>query len=64
MKMNNALVYRRRRFVVFVVIPAFALCLLVSYATRDLCYVGSEHGNSIGYGSCMAMIDRVIEQGK
>ena len=62
--MNNAAVYRRRRFVAFVVIPAVALGLLISYATRDLCYVGSEHGNALGYGSCSEMIDRVIGEGK
>ena len=62
--MNNAAVYRRRRFVAFVVIPAVALGLLISYATRDLCYVGSEHGNALGYGSCSEMIDRVIGGGK
>ena len=62
--MNNATVYRRRRFVAFVVIPAVVLGLLISYATRDLCYVGAEHGNAIGYGSCSTMIDRVIEEGK
>jgi hypothetical protein len=62
--MNNAPVYRRRRFVAFVVIPAVALGLLISYATRDLCYVGSEHGNALGYGSCSEMIDRVIGEGK
>jgi hypothetical protein len=62
--MNNALVYRRRRFVAFVVIPAIILGLLIAYATRDLCYVGSEHGNAFGYGSCNEMIDRVIGEGK
>lgn len=58
--MNNAPVYRKRRFVAFVVIPAIILGLLIGYATRDLCYVGPEHGNAIGYGSCSAMIDRVV----
>jgi hypothetical protein len=58
--MNNAAVYRRRRFVAFVVIPAVVLGLLISYATRDLCYVGAEHGNALGYGSCSAMIDRMV----
>jgi hypothetical protein len=62
--MNNAPIYRRRRFVAFVVIPAVALGLLISYATRDLCYVGPEHGNALGYGSCSKMIDRVIGEGK
>ena len=62
--MNNAPVYRRRRFVAFVVIPAVVLGLLISYATRDLCYVGAEHGNAMGYGSCSEMIDRVIGEGK
>jgi hypothetical protein len=58
--MNNAAVYRRRRFVAFVVIPAVVLGLLISYATRDLCYVGAEHGNALGYGSCSAMIERMV----
>jgi hypothetical protein len=62
--MNNAPVYRRRRFVAFVVIPAIVLGLLIGYATRDLCYVGTKHGNALGYGSCSAMIDRVIGEGK
>jgi hypothetical protein len=62
--MNNAPVYRRRRFVAFVVIPAVVLGLLISYATRDVCWVGPEHGNAFGYGSCNAMIDRVIGEGK
>ena len=62
--MNNAPVYRRRRFVAFVVIPAIILGLLIGYATRDLCYVGTEHGNAFGYGSCNEMIDRVIGEGK
>jgi hypothetical protein len=62
--MNNAPVYRRRRFVAFVVIPAIILGLLIGYATRDVCYVGSEHGNAFGYGSCNEMIDRVIGEGK
>jgi hypothetical protein len=62
--MNNAPVYRRRRFVAFVLTPALVLGLLISYATRDLCYVGSEHGKTLGYGSCSEMIDRVIGEGK
>jgi hypothetical protein len=46
---------RRRRF-------AFVLALLalvaLTYATRDLCWTGS------GYGSCSAMIDEVISNGR
>jgi hypothetical protein len=64
MKVNNAPVYRRRRFVVLVLIPAILLGLFISYATRDLCYVGPEYGNALGYGSCNEMIDRVIGEGK
>jgi hypothetical protein len=64
MKIHNAPVYRRRRFVVFVLIPAVVLGLLFGYATRDVCYVGPEYGNAIGYGSCNAMIDRMIGEGK
>lgn len=64
MKINNAPIYRRRRLVVFVIIPAIVLGLLITYATRDLCYVGPEYGNTLGYGSCNEMIDRVIGEGK
>ena len=33
---------------------------MFTYATRDVCYVGPEHGNLIGYGSCNDMMDRVV----
>ena len=45
-------------------IPGIVIGLLFTYVTRDLCYVGSEHGNALGYGSCMEQIDRVIEEGR
>jgi hypothetical protein len=32
---------------------------LITYATRDVCYVGPS-GNVLGYGSCSKMIDEVI----
>jgi len=53
----------RRGWIVLVVIPAIVATLFVTWATRDVCYVG-ENGNFLGYGSCNDMIDRVIEGGK
>lgn len=60
MKINNAPIYRRRRLIVFVVIPATILTMFLTYATRDVCWVGNMPGNTLGYGSCSAMIDQVI----
>jgi hypothetical protein len=54
----------RRGRIVLVIIPAILLGLLFGYVTRDICYVGTEHGNALGYGSCSQWIDRVIEEGK
>jgi hypothetical protein len=53
----------RRGWIVLVVIPAIVATLFLTWATRDVCYVG-ESGNFLGYGSCNDMIDRVIEGGK
>jgi hypothetical protein len=39
---------------------AGVLLCLFTYATSDVCYVGSEYGNWLGYGSCSAMVDRVV----
>jgi hypothetical protein len=44
--------------------PVILILSLFTYATRDVCYVGTQYGNFLGYGSCMDMIDRVIEGGK
>lgn len=54
----------RRGWVVLVIIPIVLVVSLFTYATRDICYVGTEYGNTLGYGSCTAMIDRVINGGK
>ena len=54
----------RRGWIVLVVIPAIVATLVLTWATRDTCYVGTEYGNLLGYGSCNDMIDRVIEGGK
>jgi len=54
----------RRGWIVLVVIPAIVATLVFTWATRDVCYVGTEYGNLLGYGSCNDMIDRVIEGGK
>ena len=54
----------RRGWVVLVIIPIVLVVSLLTYATRDSCYVGTEYGNFLGYGSCTSMIDRVITGGK
>jgi hypothetical protein len=54
----------RRGWIVLIVIPAIVATLVLTWATRDTCYVGTEYGNLLGYGSCNDMIDRVIEGGK
>jgi hypothetical protein len=54
----------RRGWVVLVIIPIILFVSLFTYATRDICYVGTEYGNILGYGSCNAMLDRVINGGK
>jgi hypothetical protein len=54
----------RRGWVVLVIIPIILCVSLFTYATRDICYVGTEYGNALGYGSCNAMLDRVINGGK
>lgn len=54
----------RRGWVVLVIIPIILAVSLFTYATRDICYVGTEYGNVLGYGSCTQMIDRVIGEGK
>ncbi len=45
-------------------IPAVVIGLLFAHVTRDVCWVGTEYGNALGYGSCMEQIDRVIEEGR
>jgi len=54
----------RRGWIVLVLIPAMVIGLLFAYVTRDVCWVGAEHGNALGYGSCMEQIDRVIKEGR
>lgn len=53
----------RRGWIVLVVIPAIVATLFLTWATRDVCYVG-ESGNLLGYGSCTQMIDNAINGGK
>lgn len=57
MKLTN------RGWIVLVVIPAIVATLFLTWATRDVCYVG-EGGNFLGYGSCTQMIDDAINGGK
>ena len=55
-------VLTRRGWIVLVIIPILLATLLVGYVTRDLCWVGTEQGNFLGYGSCTKMIDRVLAE--
>ena len=41
---------------------AILIVSLLTYATRDICYVGNMEGNFIGYGSCTKMIDEAIDK--
>jgi hypothetical protein len=52
----------RRGWIVLVVIPTLLLGLLFAYATRDLCYVGTDksYANALGYGSCKTMLDDLL----
>ena len=54
----------RKGWIFLVIIPALLLGLLISYTTRDVCYVGQDkpYANSFGYGSCQKMIDDVLNQ--
>jgi len=54
----------KRGWIVLVIIPSLLLALLISYATRDVCYVGlnKPYANMFGYGSCQKMIDDVLNQ--
>lgn len=52
----------RRGWIVLVIIPSLLLLLLMSYITRDVCYVGDKpYANALGYGSCQKMIDEVTK---
>ena len=53
----------RRGWIVLVIIPAITLFILMSYITRDVCYVGTDkpYANFLGYGSCQKMIDEVTK---
>ena len=55
MKMDRKFVLRRRAVAIVI---GLLLASLFTYATRDLCWTGS------GYGSCSAMIDEVISNGR
>ena len=55
MRMDRKFVQRRRAVAIVI---GLLLASLFTYATRDLCWTGS------GYGSCSAMIDEVISDGR
>jgi hypothetical protein len=51
-----------RGWIVLVIVPIILIVSLFTYATRDTCYVGTEYGNVLGYGSCIDMIDREVNK--
>jgi hypothetical protein len=53
MRMEQKYIVRRR---VAAVILLLAVIGAITYATRDVCYVGQPDGNWLGYGSCHKMI--------
>jgi hypothetical protein len=59
MNMERKYVIRRR--IVAGIIGGLILSLF-TYATRDLCYVGGNGGNALGYGSCSKMIENVVNK--
>ena len=59
MRMEQKYIKRRRTSAVMI---AALLLSLFTYATRDVCYVG-ESGNALGYGSCLGMIEKVVQNG-
>lgn len=60
---NTLRLTARGRVVMFVTYGSLVLLLAIAfgYLTRDICYVG-EAGNFLGYGSCQAMIDGVVNK--
>ena len=51
----------RRGWIVLVIIPAILLTIMMSWLTRDVCYVGDKpYANFLGYGSCQKLIDEVV----
>lgn len=61
MKMDKKYVIRRRVVAALIIILVSSL---FTYVTRDTCYVGTDndYGNFLGYGSCMKMIDEVVNR--
>jgi len=56
----------RRGWIVLVIIPALLVMSLFTYATRDVCWVGTdkEYANFLGYGSCQKMLDDYLKNNK
>lgn len=59
MKMERKYVVRRR---VVLAVVILLLTTLFTVATKDVCYVGPENGNFLGYGSCLQMIEREVNE--
>lgn len=58
--MKTKTIITPRGYFVLGFLAGVLLCLF-TWATHDTCYVGPEHGNWLGYGSCSKMIDRVTQ---
>ncbi len=52
-----------RGWIVLVIIPALLLAYLFTYATRDVCWVGTdkEYAKFLGYGSCEAYMNDYLK---
>ena len=61
--MSNTTRLTNRGWVVLVIIPALLLLCLFTYATRDVCWVGTdkEYAKFLGYGSCEAYMNDYLE---
>jgi len=53
----------RRGWIVLVIIPAIFITIFVSWATRDVCYVGDKpYANALGYGSCQKLLEELVNK--
>ena len=59
--MAEGTIMKLDRGTLLIIIGAIALTVFFTVATSDWCYVGND-GNLLGYGSCSAMIDAVVNK--
>lgn len=57
--MNQVKLTRRGKAVLWIAIALAAF--MFGYKTQDVCWVGTDFpGNTLGYGSCQALIDATV----